>query len=114
MKRRERAVPEPPATDDAVPFELLLGPCIEYWAPEHGAGVTEDQWMLTFRRYSAAVAEYLASIGVQPGDDFRLVPDALRRTRRSPWSIVHLARTNPQRLAERLERAGLPADWRPS
>lgn len=125
---RRRVVERPAkSTDDAeVPAELLLGACIELWAPAslRPDGLTDAGWFgydtapgwawcMAFRRYSDAFTAFVKTLGVEDGNRPNALPAKVRHIRRGPWSFARLERENPELLAEKLARAGLPATWRP-
>ncbi len=111
MRRRVADVAEV----NGIPAELLLGACIEVWAPElRPAGMSSKDWkrrrsFVAFRRHRQACCEFLERAGLTRAS----APAELGIGSSIPWSFEFVARTQPDFLVDRLHRAGLPADWAP-
>jgi hypothetical protein len=110
-----------PAAAAGVPVELMAGPCFEVWGTDVAAtamGPWIDVAVTALGRWSAARRAWLAAHGWTDWDT-DLMPEVLAdawRTpvRVTPWSFTYLAGRDPDALAGRLERLGLPRRWTPT
>ena len=117
MKRRLPVVE--PRYGGGAPAEVLLGPLIELWQDDDDqrpVWCEPAEWPRrrvnsAWRNWSTAKSAYLASIGWPRRTE---MPAEVAGISVYPWSIDYLAEHDPERLAVRLARAGLPPDWRPS
>lgn len=107
-RRREarRAATMPAQTPDGVPAMLALGRCIEVW------GRHDHDAIGAFHAWYDARAEWAEAHGINADREYARLPDVLLD--HGPWSFFDLAENDPDRLAERLARAGLSPAWRPT
>jgi hypothetical protein len=108
MRRPKRVVP--PEAVDGVPVALLLGPCIEVWAPDVAPdpdGRRAAAANAAFGRWCAARDRLLGGADVKFADR----PSWARRE--VPWSFDFCREWGSPYLPFRLLRAGLPPDWTP-
>ena len=103
-----------------IPAELLLGPLIELWADEQRpAWWDREQWspriraVTAHRNWMTARDVYLDSIGLPWPRRTGTIPAELASAPNHPWSFEFCAERYPEMVQARLERAGLPPDWRP-
>lgn len=102
--------PEPATEDVDVPEELRAGACIEVWTDAKTLG---EGFVAAYQAHGDARARFIRSIGLGEQPAYRLLPAGLR-VPTSPWSFAEGHAADPEELAERLARRGLPPDWVPS
>jgi len=102
---KRRVVVSRPSRHLDVPECLRAGRCLEVWSPE------ELDVLAAWRAWGRAKTRWLELNGLAPRDHASH-PSCLRPS--GPWSFAFCERTNPEYLADRLARDGLPADWRPT
>lgn len=99
---RRRKPPAPPPVEGVPPL-LALGRCIELY---------DGDALTAFRAWDEARDAWAEERGVDPHRNYGQLPDVLHD--HAPWSFAELAELDPDRLAAKLARAGLPRDWRPT
>lgn len=119
---RQRPPVVQPVGAGGVPAEVLLGPLIELWCDDDDqrpVWCEPAEWPRrrvnsAWRNWRTAKSAYLDSIGLPWPRRADTIPAEVAGIPVHPWSFEFCAERYPEMVQARLERAGLPPDWRPS
>lgn len=114
-KRPPAPVAAPPPTVGLTWHPALsAGRCIETWCPDLMDLDDQDRAVKAWTRFRNAARHWKALTADVWSQHPNLLPWWARGSGGPPWSFVYLRAGDPRRLAEVLDRRGLPPDWRPS